>query len=71
VIRDTVILIEFCAIADAGVMRLDFFPDTDANFFSRASFRSHVQMAFALGNTFPSCRSAEEDNRPQELPSPN
>jgi len=70
-IRDTVILIEFCAIADAGVLEPDFFPDTTANFFSLPNFRAYVRMAYALGNAFPSFRSADEDNRPQELPSPN
>jgi hypothetical protein len=66
-----VILIEFCAIADAGVVACDRFPDASGDLFSAGTFCGCVDMANAFAAAFPSNRSEDEDNVPQELPSPN
>jgi len=66
-----VILIEFCAIADAGVIACDQFPEPSGNLFSEAAFCGYVDMAYVLAIASAATRSETEDDVPQELPSRN
>jgi hypothetical protein len=71
VIRATVILIEFCAIADAGVIDCDQFPEPSGNLFATGTFCGYVDMAYVLDAASSSPRSDAEDDVPRELPSLN